>query len=240
MKAADAAGVAKQDLLTVRVTVSRTTVKVGKKRRTAFRAEQALQITVRNIAALGGLLDAVADAGADIDGPDFGFADPSQGRLLATRAALADARARADDAAAQAGLRITGVRSIVLDPQSDFSGELGLLEREAALRPAARAATRSSPARRSSTKQVRVVYTGGAGHLARHEQQGGRDRAAARLELLDALRGRLRSRPPETSEVEPPPSRFIAVSQPSAPSASASSSSVSPASSRERPSQATA
>src|ERR1700709_250309 len=65
LKAATAAGVAKEDLLTVRVTLFRTTVKVGKKHRTAYRAEQVLQITVRKIPALSGLLAAVADAGAN-------------------------------------------------------------------------------------------------------------------------------------------------------------------------------
>ena len=55
-----------------------------------------------------------------------------------------------------------------------------------------------------------------------------------------AERGRLRSRPPLTSDVEPPPSRFIAALQPSETISSASSSSVSPESWRERPSQATA
>ena len=74
-------------------------------------------IVVRDVAKIGPLIDAASDAGADdIEGPDFGFADPSAGRLLATRAAIADARRRADDAAAQTGLRIVSVRSVVLAP----------------------------------------------------------------------------------------------------------------------------
>ncbi|MFL5877402.1 MAG: SIMPL domain-containing protein, partial [Solirubrobacteraceae bacterium] len=90
---------------------------------TRYSARQYLQIRVRDLKQLGPLLDATADAGADqVEGPDFGFADPSAGRLLATRAALADARRRADDAAATAGLRITGVRSVVLAPDSSDNG----------------------------------------------------------------------------------------------------------------------
>ncbi len=157
LKAADAAGVAKEDQLTVRVSVNRTSVKVHGKRRPRFRAEQILQLRVRRIAALSGLLAAVADAGADIDGPEFGFADPSQGRLLATRAALADARRRADDAAAQQGLRITGVRSIILDPSSDSGGEDNSNSSGSSV--AAPAAGRIEPGSQQFDEQVRVVYT---------------------------------------------------------------------------------
>jgi uncharacterized protein YggE len=38
--------------------------------------------------------------------------------LAATRAAIADARRRADDAAAALGYQVTGVQSVQLDPQS--------------------------------------------------------------------------------------------------------------------------
>ena len=106
---------------------------------------------MRTVAKLAPLLDAVASAGADAVGePDFGFADPSAGRLLATRAALADARRRADDAAAVVGMRITGVRTVSLDPDSEiYEGDVrrrtrAAAEREVRPRPA------SSPARSSS------------------------------------------------------------------------------------------
>ena len=87
---------------------------------TRFTARQYMVIVVRDVAKIGALIDAASDAGADnIEGPEFGFSDPSQGRLLATRAAIADARRRADDAAAQTGLRIVSVRSVVLAPDDD-------------------------------------------------------------------------------------------------------------------------
>ena len=66
---------------------------------------------------VGALIDAASEAGAeDIEGPEFGFCDPSRGACSRPRAAIADARKRADDAAAQTGLRIIGVRSVVLAP----------------------------------------------------------------------------------------------------------------------------
>ena len=77
--------------------------------------------------------------------------------------------------------------------------------------------------------------------LPRQEQQRRRDRpaAAARARRRPHTAGCAAARR-DTSEVDPPPSRLSAVWQPRAASSSASSSSVSPASRRERPSQATA
>lgn len=126
--AATAAGVAPGDIRTVSVNINRSRVKP--KRRpayTRYTARQYLTFTVRDVTKVGALMDAAADAGADdIEGPEYGFADPSAGRLLATRAAIADARKRADDAAAQTGLRITGVRSVILAPDSDDGDGSGI------------------------------------------------------------------------------------------------------------------
>ena len=112
---------------------------------------------------MAALLDAIAEAGADRLGrPGLRVRRPVAGRLLATRAALADARRRADDAAATQGLRITGVRSVTLAPQTlaDFGGEDdaasgagGSLERAAAT------PTQISPGLQQFTERVRVVYT---------------------------------------------------------------------------------
>ena len=127
LRVAKARGVADADIGTRGLSVSRERVtRRGRLVRVRYRAEQTLVIRARNVAGLAALLDAVADAGADrLGDPDFGFADPSAGRLLATRAALADARRRGDDAAATQGLRITGVRSVTLAPQTlaDFGGD---------------------------------------------------------------------------------------------------------------------
>src|SRR4051812_9045238 len=159
LRALHRAGVAEADIRTVGLTIDRERVR-RKPRPTVTRylVQQALQVRARNVARLGALLDAVADAGADgVGDPDFGFADPSAGRLLATRAALADARRRADDAAAQQGLRITGVRSIDLDPTSDggFEGTSG----GGSAKAPAPASTHVSPGTQEFSEQVRVIYT---------------------------------------------------------------------------------
>jgi uncharacterized protein YggE len=153
-----AAGVADADIRTVGLSVRRERVK----KRVRYRAEQAIVIRVRAVAGLGALLDKVASAGADAVGePDFGFADPSAGRLLATRAALADARRRADDAAAVVGMRITGVRSVSLDPESEsFEGDAE--PQSAAGGSDDSASTRVEAGTQQFSERVRVVYTAAA------------------------------------------------------------------------------
>src|SRR5262245_49436569 len=126
LKVVKARGVADADIQTTGLSISRERVGRRGHRRIRYAAFQELRIRVRDVKSLGAMLDSVANAGADnVAAPDFGFADPSQGRLLATRAALADARKRAEDAAAQTGLRITGVRTVDVDPQTEpeFSGD---------------------------------------------------------------------------------------------------------------------
>ena len=157
-----AGGVAAADIRTVGLSVARE--RVHRKHRptiTRYRASQELLVRVRAVANLGSLLDAVADAGADSVGdPDFGFADPSQGRLLATRAALADARKRADDAAAQTGMRITGVRSVDLDPsQDDNIGSDSGGSTPASAKTPGNVPTHVSPGTQEFDANVRVVYT---------------------------------------------------------------------------------
>jgi uncharacterized protein YggE len=159
VKAVKARGVADADIQTTGLSIERE--RSGRKghRRIRYTAAQSLTIRSRDVKALGPLLDAVAAAGADsVEAPDFGFADPSQGRLLATRAALADARKRADDAAAQTGLRIVGVRTVDLDPQTEpiesendsSSGSSG---------SAKAPSTQVEPGTQEFDARVRVIYT---------------------------------------------------------------------------------
>jgi uncharacterized protein YggE len=153
LKAVKAHGVADADIQTSGLSIERRRVH----HRVRYTAAQTLTIRSRDVKHLGALLDAVANAGADsVEAPEFGFADPSHGQQLAESAALADARKRADAAAAQTGLTITGVRSVDLDPQSggfdssDASGGSSVK----APRP-----TRIEPGTQEFSATVRVVYT---------------------------------------------------------------------------------
>lgn len=145
------------DVQTGAVSVSRERVRRrGHPTRTRYRAFTELEVKSRDIAHLGALFDALAGAGADdVTGPDFSFADPSAAQIIATRRALADARRRADDAAAQLGSRVSGIASVDLAPVDG-----GVIENSAGSgSSAAGSGTRLSPGREEVAAIVRVVYT---------------------------------------------------------------------------------
>jgi uncharacterized protein len=117
-----AAGVPRAGIQTDSIDVSGQTVRVGppqhRRRVRRYTATESLSVTSAT-SIVGRVIDAATGAGADsIDGPDFSFSDPSAGAVAATNAALADARRRADSAAAMLGYSVTGVQSVDLDPQS--------------------------------------------------------------------------------------------------------------------------
>jgi uncharacterized protein len=117
-----AIGVPWSGIQTSDVNVSPGTVRVGPRgkrhRVRRFVATESLSITTTT-AIVGQAIDVAVHAGADsVDGPDFSFSDPSAGVVAATNAALADARTRANAAAATLGYTVTGVQSVDLDPQS--------------------------------------------------------------------------------------------------------------------------
>jgi uncharacterized protein len=137
------------------VSVSRERVRRhGQRPRTRYRAFTQLEVRTRDVPHLGALFDALADAGADdVSGPDFSFADPTEGKILATRRALADARRRADDAAARLGSRVSGVASVDLAPIDVFVGNQSSGSGSSA------GSTRITPGREDIGATVRVVYT---------------------------------------------------------------------------------
>jgi uncharacterized protein YggE len=151
-------GVEPQAMRTTGISISRERRRArrGRPARIRFRASSELVVLSRDVPGLGRLIDAAADTGVDVYGPDFGFSDPTRGSILATRAALADARRRADDAAAQLGQRISGLQSTDLAPElgggsgGDDSGAGGGLEE---------GRTRVLPGEQEFVVVVRVVYT---------------------------------------------------------------------------------
>ncbi len=154
-----ALGVPASDIQTGSVNVSSTPKPSGrhKLRRRVWTAMETLAIRVRKIKLVGRVLDAATRAGASsLDGPTYSFSDPSAGKLAATRAAIRDARRRADDAAAAIGYRVTGVQSIQLDPQSQ-SGSAGSGSSPTSGTPSA--STTVHPGTQEVDAQVGVVYT---------------------------------------------------------------------------------
>jgi uncharacterized protein YggE len=152
------AGIDAQAMRTSGISVSRERFRRRRRGpvRIRFRASSELVVLSRDVPGLGKLIDAAADTGVDVFGPDFGFSDPSQGSVLATRAALADARRRADDAASQLGQVITGVKSVDLAPELGGGSED---EEAGGGATGGGDSTRVLPGEQEFVAIVRVVYT---------------------------------------------------------------------------------
>jgi uncharacterized protein YggE len=70
-------------------------------------------VTIREPARAGAVIAAATSAGADsVNGPSFSLAEQSAAYRDALRGALADARAKADAAAAAMGVKILGTSTI--------------------------------------------------------------------------------------------------------------------------------
>ena len=92
--------------------------------RFGYLVTRSFDVKVRDVNNAGAVVDALTRAGVtNIESVAFGTSDPSHARSEATAKAMADARARAQDAARAAGLRITGIGRItyggaqVIQPQ---------------------------------------------------------------------------------------------------------------------------
>lgn len=80
---------------------------------TGYTARNMLRVTVDDLARIGGVLDAVSQAGGnEIQALNFTLRDPLAARNEALRQATADARGQADTVAASLGLRIVRVLSV--------------------------------------------------------------------------------------------------------------------------------
>jgi hypothetical protein len=85
----------------------------GKSRLRGYRADNQVRVTVRDLARVGGLLDAVVRAGANqIQGIGFRVDKPETHLDRARADAFADARRKAELYAKAAGVRVTGVLAI--------------------------------------------------------------------------------------------------------------------------------
>lgn len=156
-------------------------------------AADSLRVRAVAVSRAGLVIDAATRAGADeIGGPDFSFSDPSAGAREATRAALAAARARADDAAARLGYVVSGVRSVDLDPGQGLfvTADSGSSSHAPA---AGSAPTIVKPGRQEVDASVRVVY-----RIAQRTQRGRlRPHFANDPERLESRAGRRGGNEPE-------------------------------------------
>jgi len=115
MAAIRAAGVAEQDIQTSGISIHPTYRHVDNEepRISGYSASNTVNLKVRDIAALGEVLDALVSSGANnVNGPSFGIDQPDAVYDEARREALDQARARADMYAKALGLRVRRIVSI--------------------------------------------------------------------------------------------------------------------------------
>ena len=108
LRTLDGVQIADADLETQGVSTSRDWEHDGR-----FLSDQSLSVTLHDPARSGTVIAAATAAGADsVDGPSFSLAEQSAAYRDALRSALADARSKADAAAAAMGVHILGTSTI--------------------------------------------------------------------------------------------------------------------------------
>ena len=109
-RALEALGVKKDDLQTKSVTLGR--IDYGKDRG-RFRAENTIEVRMRDVAKAGEAIAATTDAGANVlSGPDLRVTDGERTKNAAFAAAYRAARSRAEAVAAASGMKIARVLAI--------------------------------------------------------------------------------------------------------------------------------
>jgi hypothetical protein len=119
-------GVEDKDIKTVNVGLDRQVRDRGTKHETTvYVAHHEWEVTLRDLSAIGDVLDAAVNAGADeVRDIRFGLSDPAQARQDALAEAVKGSRAKADTIAEAAGSKVTGVVSV--REQGSGSNELYL------------------------------------------------------------------------------------------------------------------
>jgi uncharacterized protein YggE len=116
LRAVDGAGVARADVRTAMLSVQpRYDYRDGRAPvLTGYEIANVVEVSVRDLSALGDVIDATLTAGAtSMDALSFRLADPRPAEGEARRQAMAEARSRADVLAEAAGVTVQGVSDIV-------------------------------------------------------------------------------------------------------------------------------
>jgi uncharacterized protein len=111
-----AAGIPEKDIQTTNVSLQPVYdySQGGDQQLLGYRFSNTISVTVRDLEKVPGVIDGAIAAGANtVDGVSFRVGDPLAAEGLARKAAMADAKRRAEALASDAGVRITGVATIV-------------------------------------------------------------------------------------------------------------------------------
>jgi len=128
-----AAGIAKGDVQTQNVSVSRSYPENG------YSADNSVSVTVHDLARAGSILDAATNAGAnDVYGPTLTRSDQHELQAKALRAAVDDARAKARILADAAGVQLGSVTAIIEngdEPMPMYEARVAKLASSAPIEP---------------------------------------------------------------------------------------------------------
>ena len=158
LAAVDAAGVPRRDVRTTLLSVQPRYDHRDNRppTLTGYELANVVEVTVRDLARLGDVVDGTLGAGAtSMDGLSFRVADPAPAEREARLLAMAEARARADVLAEAAGLSIQGVSSVVEGGAAPPPGPRMKAER---MMLAADAATPVEAGSQELTVSVTVTY----------------------------------------------------------------------------------
>ena len=114
LAALDKTGVAREDLQTLNLNLDRRTFDRGTpNEHQVFSATNSVQVTIRDLDAVGTVIDAAVQAGADsVHDIRFQLSNPNELRADALAQAVQGARTKADALAEAAGAHVTGVVTI--------------------------------------------------------------------------------------------------------------------------------
>ena len=139
LRAMDEVRITDDDLQTQGVNTSRDWEHEGR-----FNSDQSLGVTIHDPAKAGAVISEATAAGADsVDGPSFSLDEQSAAYRDALRAALADARSKAEAAAAAMGVRILGTSTI--SENSGGGGPIMYAAADASAKPRVHAARADRP-----------------------------------------------------------------------------------------------
>jgi len=149
LAALSAAGVAKKDVQTQDVSVSRAYPEQD-----GYSARNSVLVTIRDLAQAGSILDAASNAGAnDVYGPTLSRSNQDELQAKALRDAVDDARAKARALAAAAGVQLGAVTAIT----ENGGAPMPYYDAMLAKRPAT-SETPIEPGRQDIQATVRVTF----------------------------------------------------------------------------------
>lgn len=149
-------GIPREDIKTNRISASPVYDQRDNTQIRGYRASNSVQVKLRELDRVGPIVDAITAAGANrVDGLAFSVEKIEEPKNQARALAMQNARVKADQLAALAGMRVVGIKSIV---ESDASSQPVQFAAPVAARAEAAPAPPVEPGTQEIRTQVSVTY----------------------------------------------------------------------------------